>query len=437
MSALVVAGGLLVAVVVAAVVRIPADDSVVLIVSSFGVALVAYAFGRVALRRSRSPVVVALIPVAAVALGSLAAARAMFVSSHDLSALVVVVAGAGTAGVLGALALAAELDRARRRVAAMTERERALESSRRELVAWVSHDLRTPIAGIRAMVEALDDGVVSDPDEVRHYHLRLVTEADRLARLVDDLFELSRIEADALALTLERVPLAEVVSDAVASAAVMAEAKGVRLAGRVEAVDGPAGVAGPARGTTGVGTTYGTGAAGGTPGTAGATPGTAGPARGTAGVDATQGTGAAGGTPSTAGGTPGTAGGTPGVAAPGASRSLTVAGSAPELTRAVRNLLDNAIRHTPPGGQVEVAVGGRDGRAEVSVRDGCGGIPGEDLDRVFDLAYRGDTARTPGGSVGAGLGLAIARGFVEAHRGDIAVRNEPGGCRFVVRLPLA
>jgi signal transduction histidine kinase len=117
--------------------------------------------------------------------------------------------------------------------------------------------------------------------------------------------------------------------------------------------------------------------------------------------------------------------------------SLAVAGSAPELTRVVRNLLDNAIRHTPPGGVVEVAVGRYDGRAEVSVRDGCGGIPAEDLDRVFDLAYRGDAARTPAASGGAGLGLAIARGFVEAHRGDIAVRNEPGGCRFVVHLPLA
>jgi signal transduction histidine kinase len=371
LPALVVAGGLAVAVAVAAAVGIPADDAAVLIASSFGVALVAYALGRVAMQRSRSPVVVALIPVAAVALGSLAAAKAMFVSNHDLSALVVVVIGAGTAGVLGALALAAELARARRRMATMTERERALESSRRELVAWVSHDLRTPIAGIRAMVEALDDGVIADPGEVRQYHLRLVTEADRLARLVDDLFELSRIEADALALTLERVPLGEVVSDAVASAAVMADAKGVQLVGRMEG-------------------------------------------------DRTTSAGAGAG-----------------------AGSLAVAGSAPELTRVVRNLLDNAIRHTPPGGVVEVAVGRYDGRAEVaevaevSVRDGCGGIPAEDLDRVFDLAYRGDAARTPAATGGAGLGLAIARGFVEAHRGDIAVRNEPGGCRFVVHLPLA
>jgi signal transduction histidine kinase len=266
---------------------------------------------------------------------------------------VVVVAGAGTAGVLGALALATELDRARRRLIEAAERERGLERSRRELVAWVSHDLRTPIAGIRAMVEALDDGVVDQPDEVRRYHLQLMTEADRLGRLVDDLFELSRIESGALAVSVERVALGELVSDVVASAAVMAGAKGVHVDGRL---DGP---------------------------------------------------------------------------------PPDVVGSAPELTRVVRNLLDNAIRHTPAGGTVEVAVVAGDHHAEVSVLDGCGGIPTHDLDRVFDLAYRGDAARTPSANGGAGLGLAIARGLVEACDGAIAVRNEPGGCRFTVRLPRA
>jgi signal transduction histidine kinase len=103
----------------------------------------------------------------------------------------------------------------------------------------------------------------------------------------------------------------------------------------------------------------------------------------------------------------------------------------------VRNLLDNAIRHTPPGGTVQVAVGGTDRHAEISVLDGCGGISAQDLDRVFDLAYRGDAARTPGPAGGAGLGLAIARGLMDALDGDIAVRNEPGGCRFTVRLPRA
>jgi signal transduction histidine kinase len=358
-AALVIASGLIVAALAAVTLGLPAGDTAVLVAYSFGVALVSYLAGRAALARSRSPVVVALIPIAAVMLGALVAARAMFVSSHDLSALVVVVAGAGTAGVLGGLALAAELDGARRQVAAMVERERGLERSRRELVAWVSHDLRTPIAGIRAMAEALDDGVVDEPSEIHRYHLQLVTEADRLARLVDDLFELSRIQADTLALSIEQVALDELVSDVVASTAVRAEAKGVRIVRRPP-LDGAA-----------------------------------------------------------------------------ATEPTKVAGSVPELSRVIGNLLDNAIRHTPPGGTIEVEVIRSDAVAEVWVRDACGGIPDDDLDRVFDLAYRGDSARTPGTTGGAGLGLAIARGLVEAHHGDISVSNEGAGCRFTVRLPLA
>ena len=74
-----------------------------------------------------------------------------------------------------------------------------IEASRRELVAWVSHDLRTPLAGMRAMAEALEDGVVTDPATVADYHRRIRVETDRMAQLVDDLFELSRINAGALA----------------------------------------------------------------------------------------------------------------------------------------------------------------------------------------------------------------------------------------------
>ena len=352
-SAAAVLVGVAAAAAAAAAAGMPARDATQLMVLSFGVALATYVLGRLALRRLHTPLIVAVIPVASFGLGALAAAQAMFVSSHDLTALVVVVVGAGTAGVLGALALADELEAADERADAASTRERALERSRRQLVAWVSHDLRTPLAGIQAMVEALDDGVVDDHAEIHAYYGRLIIETGRLARLVDDLFELSRIEADALDLTLERVSLGELVSDAVASASVLADAKGVRVEGQV------------------------------------------------------------------------------------ALRPPEVSASSHELTRVVQNLLDNAIRHTPPGGSVSVLVGRADSHAEVSVVDGCGGIPSDDLERVFDLAYRGDAARTPGAEGGAGLGLAIARGFVEAHRGDIAVRNEGDGCRFTVRLPLA
>jgi signal transduction histidine kinase len=122
----------------------------------------------------------------------------------------------------------------------------------------------------------------------------------------------------------------------------------------------------------------------------------------------------------------------------GAAPQLDV--SSPEMLRVVQNLLDNAIRHTPSGGQVRVEVRTGEDHAELAVVDGCGGIPHTEIDRVFDLAYRGDSARTPAssgvGRGGGGLGLAIARGLVEAHHGVIDVRNVDGGCRFTVRLPL-
>jgi signal transduction histidine kinase len=85
---------------------------------------------------------------------------------------------------------------------------------------------------------------------------------------------------------------------------------------------------------------------------------------------------------------------------------------------------------------VLVEAGADDRHAFFSVADECGGIPESDIGRVFDLAFRGEAARTPQDDRGAGLGLAIAKGIVEAHRGQIAVQNDGSGCRFTVRLPL-
>ena len=108
-----------------------------------------------------------------------------------------------------------------------------------------------------------------------------------------------------------------------------------------------------------------------------------------------------------------------------------------EMGRALRNLVTNAIRHTPSDGLVEVQGDVHRGMACVSVVDACGGIPEEALPRVFDVAFRAETARTPGPDNNAGLGLSIARGIVEAHAGQIAVQNMARGCQFVIRLPLA
>ena len=336
--------------------------------------------------------VATLAPVVAVAIGVAWAASGMFIMSHDVWVLWMVLAAAGSAGLIVAVLLgrrvarasrsvgdlarslaepgvertgiatppqelaelAAELEATSRKLADAQEQAAALERSRRELVAWVSHDLRTPLAGIRAMVEALEDGVVDDDATVARYHAAMRREADRLAGLVDDLFELSRIQAGALSLDLERVGLDELVSDAVAGASIAAAGKGVDLRGDV-AVPAPV-----------------------------------------------------------------------------------VRLSTPEMGRVVRNLLDNAIRHTPPGGTIHITAAPDESGtvAEVAVQDGCGGIPEGDLDLVFETAYRGDAARTPGDG-GAGLGLAVARGLVEAHDGYISVRNEGDGCRFTVCLPLA
>ena len=100
----------------------------------------------------------------------------------------------------------------------------------------------------------------------------------------------------------------------------------------------------------------------------------------------------------------------------------------------LQNLLDNAIRHTPAGGVVAVRGACRPDGVLLSVVDECGGIPADDLVRVFEVAFRGDVARRRD-EAGGGLGLAIAKGLVEAHDGDLTVENHERGCCFTIRLP--
>jgi signal transduction histidine kinase len=366
------------------------------------VTLIGAAIGAVVLRllrrRSIAAQIVALagILVVSVTAGAYVASRKMFISDHDLTALLVVLVSAGVVAVAIALVLGARVGKASRalvvaarhlgrdgidgveldrleanvpseladlavelkatqaRLDEARDRQQTLEGSRRELVAWVSHDLRTPLAGMRAIVEALEDGVVTDAKTVTRYLRTLREEVDNLAALVDDLFELSRTQAGALRLRFERVSLGDLVSDVLAGSAPVAAARGVSLEGRL--VGPPA----------------------------------------------------------------------------------DLEASAPEVLRVLRNLLENAIRHTPSDGSVVVEAGIDDdvpAWAYVAVHDTGGGVPEEDLDRVFDVAFQGDRARSPGRGAGAGLGLAIAKGFVEAHRGELLVHNVDGGATFTVRLP--
>jgi signal transduction histidine kinase len=326
-----------------------------------------------------------------IAAGTLLAGSLMFLSARDVRTVIVVLVAAGTVGSAGAIAMAVRLRDAVTTVSRLAAtlgqrpskegagqpvptielstladqlrqvgeqlheaalRERTLEASRRELVAWISHDLRTPLAGIQAMTEALEDGVVSDPETVGRYYQTMRSEVSRLNGMVDDLFRLSRIHSGLITLNVELVSLSDLVSDAVALVKPVAEVKGVRLVGQVEC------------------------------------------------------------------------------------EHPLVRLSTMEFLRILRNLLDNALRHTPPGGQVSLHAEASGQEAVVAVRDGCGGIPGSEIDRVFDLGYRGDPARSPGSGQRAGLGLAIAHGLATAHGGGIEVVNEEEGCCFSVRLPL-
>jgi signal transduction histidine kinase len=169
------------------------------------------------------------IAVLSVVAGIVTVAEEMFISPHDRNVLMIIVAVSGVVSLAIAFFLGRRLaaDAIWSREAA--ERERQAEARRRELVAWVSHDLRTPLAGLRAMAEALEDGVVTDRETVSDYLRRMRLETDRMAHLVDDLFELSRINAGALTLAPVTLGLGEVISDAVAAASPVAQARGVTL----------------------------------------------------------------------------------------------------------------------------------------------------------------------------------------------------------------
>src|SRR5215204_3350279 len=205
-----------------------------------------------ALRRSSIAsqlVVITLGTVGAVAAGALVSAQTMFAAERPYAALALVLVTSGTASVLIGLSLSArvrresdslaraartlgtsapalvfdrpetdelarlarELDLSARRLDESRAYAAQLDRSRRELVAWISHDLRTPLARIRAMVEALDDRVVTDSDEVTSFHERLRGDAGRLTGLVDELFELSRIDAGAPTLNFQELELADLI----------------------------------------------------------------------------------------------------------------------------------------------------------------------------------------------------------------------------------
>ncbi len=228
----------------------------------------------------------------------------------------------------------------------MAQNLEQLFDARRELVAWASHDLRTPLANMQAMLEAIEDGLAEPAD----YLPALGDQVRGLTVLVDDLFELARIDAGALALELHASALDDVVSSCLRGVAAEAVQRHISLDSDID----PAAVARFA---------------------------------------------------------------------------------ADKVERVLLNLLTNALRHTPSDGTVAVRVQPDRNAVRVTVEDTGEGLGEEAERRMFERFWRSDPARS---QRGAGLGLAIARGLVEAHGGRIWAENRPGGgARVSFTLPAA
>jgi signal transduction histidine kinase len=231
------------------------------------------------------------------------------------------------------------------------QRQRELESLRRDLIAWVGHDLQTPLASMRAILEALSDGVVDEPEMVKRYLLTAQRDVMSLSALIDDLFQMSQLDAGGFPLHRAPASLNDLVSDTLESFSQLAKQQEITLEGQVESDVDP------------------------------------------------------------------------------------VLMDTQAIGRVFNNLISNALRHTPPQGRVSVWVRREGPGVDVTVSDTGEGIRGQDIPHIFERFYRGDASRSRG-TGGAGLGLAIARGIVQAHGGDIQVQSEPGkGTQFTFHLP--
>ena len=249
--------------------------------------------------------------------------------------------------------VSAELAETSRRLADARAQIAELDAARRQFFAWISHDLRTPLAGMRAMAEALENGTAAEPGL---YIATIRTKVDTINKMVDDLFQLSKLQTGSLELCCEPVVLRDLVSDAVADVQAIAIGRGIRIVD-----DG----------------IYG----------------------------------------------------------------HVVWADPREITRAIGNLLSNAVRHAPDDSTITVRAVGDDATLVLSVVDQGEGVSSEDLGSIFDVGWRADTARTSdrddSATTGAGLGLAIVRGIVEAHGGTIRAQRTAAGFQLDLELPTA
>ncbi|MCC6501458.1 MAG: HAMP domain-containing protein [Anaerolineales bacterium] len=234
---------------------------------------------------------------------------------------------------------------------AADNKQRELESLRRDLIAWVSHDLQTPLTSMRAILEALSDGVVEDPETVKRYLHTAQRDVNSLSALIDDLFQMAQLDAGGFPLNRADASLGDLVSDTLESFTQLAKGRAITLEGNVDSDVDP------------------------------------------------------------------------------------VHMDTQAIGRVLNNLIGNALRHTPANGRVSVWVRRASGRVEITVSDTGEGIQADDVPHIFERFYRGEKSRSRA-TGGAGLGLAIARGIVQAHGGDIRVESETGkGAQFTFYIP--
>lgn len=286
------------------------------------------------------------------------AARAMRASFDRFSASLeemgrggVIVAGAGGSRELDGLSM--QLAEVSAKVDAANAELERLDSARRRFFAWISHDLRTPLTAVRALAESIEDGAADAPER---FAGQVRAQVETMSRMVDELFELSKLTSGAVQLQTQQVELLDVVSDAVADVAVAAAAHDVRIVER------------------GVG-------------------------------------------------------------------GHVLWADPNQLGRIIVNLLTNAIRHAPRGTEIVISATEADrNRLVLGILDHGAGVAVEDLDRMFDVGWREDAARTSAGdqggvASGAGLGLSIARGLARAHGGEVFAERTDEGFRMNVLLP--
>lgn len=262
------------------------------------------------------------------------------------------VVAAERVGLLEVDLLSAQLAAMSAKVDAARAELEMLDSARQRFFAWISHDLRTPLTAVRALAESFEEGAADAP---QRFAGDVRAQVETMSRMVDDLFELSRLTSGAVQLQTEQVELLDIVSDAVADVAGAAARHEVRIVER--------GVAGHM-----------------------------------------------------------------------------LWADPHHLGRIIVNLLTNAVRHAPPGTDIVVSAQPVDeGRLVLGILDRGSGVAVEDLDRMFEVGWRADAARTTtvdeGVASGAGLGLSIARGLARAHGGDVFAEHTGDGFRMNVLLP--